>query len=288
MSIELTNAVWKHSRQKKSGALVVLLAIADYANVDGIAWPAIPTLARKARMSKRNVQRWLSSLQLDGELKVLRNQGRCGTNIYQICLHVAHAEKSDAHGASDSCVVKPVTPVSSTNDAGVIQSVSESTIQPSPIVPKGDDIDFWIRVSFDCFKQPVHPVRPHVLRALSVAVPNLNKNYANSLVEFYQAEPLDWKEPPYSSRRHSPERLMLDLPRQLSLAVQICPPPKKPDFTIEDVREYLSREYPYCALPNSLDELNSWRFPLSVQSEVRDAMRAQKEKQGDHSSDRSL
>jgi hypothetical protein len=276
MSIPLTNAVWKHSKQK-SGALIVLLAIADYANDEGNAWPAVPTLARKARMSKRNVQRWVRALQRDGELKVLRNEGRRGTNIYKICLPQAKAEKGDARATHDTGAAKPVTRLSSTNDAGVIQSVSESSIQPSPIVPNGDDIDFWIRVSFDCFKQPVHPVRPHVLRALSVAVANLNKNYANSLVEFYQAELFDSKEPPYSSRRHSPERLMLDLPRQLSLAVQICPPPKKPDFTIEDVREYLSREYPNCTLPNSLDELNSWRFPLSVQSEVWDAMRKRKE-----------
>ena len=32
MSIHLTSAVWNHSKQQKAGALVVLLAIADYAN----------------------------------------------------------------------------------------------------------------------------------------------------------------------------------------------------------------------------------------------------------------
>ncbi len=272
MSIELTSAVWKHSRQK-SGGLLVLLALADYANADGIAWPAVPTLARKARMSRRNLQRWLSTVERDGELRILRNQGRRGTNIYRICVPTHCKEKGDAHGTDDVCVAKSVTPVSSTNDASVIQSVSESLIESTPIIPKGDDIDFWIRVSFNCFKQPVHPVRPHVLRALSVVVAALNKNQADSLLEFYQTELLDSKEPPYSSRRHSPERLILDLPRQLALAVQTCPPPKKYDFTIEDVREYLLRKYPDCTLPISFDELNSWRVPDSVQSEVRDAMR---------------
>jgi helix-turn-helix protein len=277
MSIELTNAVWKRSRQKKSGALVVLLAIADYANADGIAWPAVPTLARKARMSKRNVQRWLSALQRDGELKVLRNEGRRGSNIYKICLPVAEVDKGDTRGTNDNGAAKPVTPMSSTNDASVIQSVNEPSIQSTPVVPKGDDMSFWIKVSFDCFKQPVHPVRLHVLRALSAVVAALNKNHADSLVEFYQAELLDSKKPPYSSRRHSPERLMLDLPRQLALAVETCPPPKKYDFTIEDVREYLRRTYPECTLPNSFDELNSWRFSTSVRSEVWDAMRKRKE-----------
>jgi hypothetical protein len=275
MSIPMTNAVWKHSRQKKSGALLVLLAIADYANTDGIAWPAVPTLARKARMSKRNVQRWLRALQRDGELNVLRNQGRRGTNIYKIFLPVAGGNTGDTHGTNDTCAAKPVTPMSSNNDASVVQSVSESSMQPSPIVPKGDDIDFWVRVSFDCFEQSVHAVRPHVFRALSVVVAALNKNHADSLVDFYQAELLDSKVPPYNSRRHSPERLMLDLPRQLALAVQTCPPappPKRHSFTVNDVREYLSTEYPGCNLPRSLDDLDhpSWGH---IRAEVYDAMR---------------
>ena len=54
MSIHVTKAVWDYSKQQKSGALVVLLAIADYANERGMAWPAVSTLARKARMSTRN------------------------------------------------------------------------------------------------------------------------------------------------------------------------------------------------------------------------------------------
>jgi hypothetical protein len=271
MSIELTNAVWKHSRQK-SGGLLVLLALADYANSEGIAYPAVSTLARKVRMSKRNVQRWTRALQRDGELKVLRNEGRRGSNIYEICLPVAQVDKGDTRGTNDNGVAKPVTPASSTNDASVIQSVNEPSVQSTPIVPKGDDIDFWIKVCFECFEQPVHPVRPHVLRAFSVVVAALNKNHAGSLVEFYHAELLDLKEPPYSSRRHSPERLILDLPRQLALAVQTCPPPKKRGYTIEDVHGYLTEKYPGCIMPPSLEDLDGplWQH---IQREVYDAMR---------------
>ena len=219
-------------------------------------------------------------MQRDGELKVLRNEGRRGSNIYKICLPVAEADKGDTRGTNDTGDAKPVTSVSSTNDASVIQSVSEPSIQSTPIVPKGDDIGFWIKVSFDCFKQPVHPVRPHVLRALSVVVAALNKTQADSLVEFYQIEPLDSKEPPYSSRRHSPERLILDLPRQLALAVQTCPPPKKRDFTIEDVHDYLTGKYPGCNLPNSLDDLDGplWQH---IQWEIYDAMRERNQNRTD-------
>jgi len=275
MSIQVTNAVWHYSKQQKSGALVVLLAIADYANHDGIAWPAVSTLARKARMSKRNVQRWPKSLQRDGELKMFRNKGRHGSNLYKICLPLAERNTGVTHDTNDTSAARGVTPASSTNDAGVTQSINESSIQSAPVVPKGDDKDFWIKVCFSCFEQPVHPVRAHVLRALSVAIPTLDKNHADSLIDFYQTEPLDSKQPPYSSRRHSPERLILDLPRQLALAVQTCPPappPKKHNFSIKDVHDYLSTKYPGCNLPKSLDDLDDpyWRH---IQAEVYDAMR---------------
>lgn len=275
MSIHLTSAVWKHSKQQKSGALLVLLAIADYANQRGIAWPAVTTLARKARMSTRNVQRWLRSLELDGELKVRRNQGRCGANIYEICLPVGNPAKGDNHVTGDTCGVKPVTPVSSTTDVGVTQSVSESSIQGTPVVPTGDDVNFWIKTCFTCFEQPVRAVRPHVLRALRAAIPALNKSNAKSLVEFYQTERLDSKEPPYSSRRHSPERLMLDLPRQLALAIQTCPPAalsKKHDFTLEDLRAYLAEKYPGCDLPNSVEDFEK-PFWQPIRAEVYEVMR---------------
>jgi hypothetical protein len=274
MSIPLTSAVWKRSKQKKSGALLVLLAIADYANERGIAWPAVSTLARKARMSTRNVQRWLRCLERDGELRVRRNQGRCGANIYEIYLPVGNPAEGDTHVTGDTCGAKLVTQLSSTTDAGVIQSVSESSIQKTPVVPTGDDVDFWIKTCFRCFEQPVRALRSHVLRALCAAIPALNKSNAESLVEFYQTGRLDSKEPPYSSRRHSPERLILDLPRQLALAVQICPPteaPKKPAFTIEEVRAYLSETYPGCNLPHSLDDLDA-PWCQDIKREVEDAM----------------
>src|SRR5881296_2267397 len=111
MSIQLSRAVWEYSRQKKSGALVVLLAIADYVNDDGIAWPAVQTLARKARMSKRNVQRWLKILQADGELKILRNHGRHGSNLYKICLPLVGRNTGVIHETTDTGGATCVTPV---------------------------------------------------------------------------------------------------------------------------------------------------------------------------------
>lgn len=69
MSIYVLTRVWRES-QHKGGTLLVLLAIADYADDDGIAFPSVVTLAKKARMSQRNVQYALRVLTKSGELQV--------------------------------------------------------------------------------------------------------------------------------------------------------------------------------------------------------------------------
>jgi hypothetical protein len=76
---------------------------------------------------------------------------------------------------------------------------------------------------------------------------------------FIKHEGLDSKEPQYTSRRHSPERLILDLPRQLGLALQKYPPvapPKEYPSTLEEVHAYLLRTYGNCILPRSLADFD--------------------------------
>ena len=280
MSIEATNAVWKSSRQKKSGALVVLLAIADYINTEGNAWPAVSTLAQKVRMSKRNVQRWLRALVNAGELEIHKNQGRRGSNIYRIRLASNGSNSCDTHVTGDAGVAKPMSSTSPTGDIGVTQSVSEPTNEPTPIVPKGDDVEFWIKLCFACFGQAVRQVHGHIRYAIVTALPYLKKEHANSLLLFYANEPMNSKKPPYSSRRHSPERLMRDLPRQLALAVEEFPPPKPQKeypFTLEMAQQYLRQTYGDCRLPLSLEELDTEAW-AHIRSEIYKAMRMENEK----------
>ena len=61
MSIKVATQVWKGSRHK-SGDLLVLLALADHADDQGKAWPGIPLLARKARLSERHARRCLNQM----------------------------------------------------------------------------------------------------------------------------------------------------------------------------------------------------------------------------------
>ena len=77
------SSVWKHSTAS-GGSLLVLLAIADFADDNGVAWPAVDTLAIKARLTRRQVLRIIRSLEARGELEVRRGGGRGRVNHYRV------------------------------------------------------------------------------------------------------------------------------------------------------------------------------------------------------------
>ena len=83
MSIKVMNRVWSDSEMKGS-QLLLMLAIADNANDDGFAWPGVHYLARKIRMSTRQVQRIVPDLIDAGELAVEFGAGRGNTHNYWI------------------------------------------------------------------------------------------------------------------------------------------------------------------------------------------------------------
>jgi len=133
--------VWKKSKAK-GGTLLVLLAIADYANEkhDDVAWPSVRTLAAKARMTERNVQLALKRLEKSGELAIEPGKGPYRTNLYRVKIvqgeefsglktPTGEGEKFDMEG------VKPTSP----------NPLSESLKEPlSPLLsPHGDVGSVW-------------------------------------------------------------------------------------------------------------------------------------------------
>lgn len=76
MSIRTLSRVWDYS-QHEGSALLIMLALADYANDGGYCFPSIPALARKARVSERTVMRLLKEIEESGEVTILhkRNSG---------------------------------------------------------------------------------------------------------------------------------------------------------------------------------------------------------------------
>src|SRR5436189_5127276 len=112
MSIKVATQVWQGSRHK-SGNLLVLLALADHADDQGKAWPGIPLLACKARLSERHTRRCLNELVASGELEVLGEPAPSGGKWYQIQLDQLNPDNLSARtSASDD-----VTPASGNADA---------------------------------------------------------------------------------------------------------------------------------------------------------------------------
>lgn len=101
MSIKLLDRGWRFSKAK-GGDLLVLLGIADFANDEGIAYPSIPTLARKARLTPRNAQRAIRRLVANGELLIEEGKGPHRTHLYRLLL----SEKSLSEGRHNVRVTK--------------------------------------------------------------------------------------------------------------------------------------------------------------------------------------
>ena len=83
MSIEIMTAVWASS-QAKGRALLLMLALADYADEKGMSYPSVSTLAKKSRMSERSVQVMLRILVDMGELAVELGGGAHRSSHYRI------------------------------------------------------------------------------------------------------------------------------------------------------------------------------------------------------------
>src|SRR5262245_55492205 len=88
MSVRVMARVWAHSQQS-GGALLVMLALADFANDAGECWPSIPVLAQKARLTDREIRYLLPKLEEAGEVRLQRsNGGRNRRNRYVVTVTV--------------------------------------------------------------------------------------------------------------------------------------------------------------------------------------------------------
>ena len=83
MSILCISKVWAFSKAENS-TLLVLLAVADFADDHGYAYPSVETLATKARIDRRTAQRALADLVEMGELEIDRQAGMRGCNLYRM------------------------------------------------------------------------------------------------------------------------------------------------------------------------------------------------------------
>lgn len=85
MAVEVSTKVWNHSQQKNT-KLVVMLALANRADEDGICWPGYSYIAQKARLSdERGAMRIVKELTEQGELIIADpGGGRKKSNHYLV------------------------------------------------------------------------------------------------------------------------------------------------------------------------------------------------------------
>jgi hypothetical protein len=114
MGLEATKWVWRQSRATGIPKFV-LLAIADHADKEGVAWPGVPRLAQMVGRSERTVQRCLEELELLGDLKreihganVPHRRRSYQSNLYRIPIGEVRTQNPFGKGRA---VVTETTPL---------------------------------------------------------------------------------------------------------------------------------------------------------------------------------
>ena len=140
MSIKIMSAVWERA-PVDGGSLLVLLAMADFANDNGICWPSVPSLARKSRLSERQVQRVLRDLEDSKLIMTDLGTGPHGVNTYKV---LARGDKMSPSKPQQGVTfdAEGVTFATPRGDMGDTQTVIEpSLIEPSSGIEKSSFLE---------------------------------------------------------------------------------------------------------------------------------------------------
>lgn len=121
--------VWADQTITDHQDLIVLLAIADYANDDGVAWPSIDSIAQKSRFSRRSVFYVLDRLKKADKLSIKTGGGRASSTYkiktYQPCKDCTPPVQG-LHGTRASTCTAPVQ-----NGIAVLHPIrKESSVEP--------------------------------------------------------------------------------------------------------------------------------------------------------------
>lgn len=139
MSIDVMSFVWKNSKQKGAG-LLLMLAIADNATDEGDCFPGIARLAQKVRSDERNVKRMIGKLEESGELLVFKEAGiqtdHGWTNLYRIVMNDVQSKAPPKTGRyANERGGKIITPrrvgVVKTPPQGVVETSPDPSVDPS-------------------------------------------------------------------------------------------------------------------------------------------------------------
>lgn len=158
MSIKIMTNVWEHSPYKGT-KLLVLLALADYANHEGMCFPSYDTIADKARISRRYAIDLVGELISEGVLeKTTRYHEEFGnrSNLYQFLMYVngGGGEQPITRGSEP-----PITKVVNSSSPRVVNSSSPKpslrTVNEASSLTAQDDAD-WVGEVFDIYRNNIN------------------------------------------------------------------------------------------------------------------------------------
>lgn len=144
--------VWESSKHTGT-ELLMLLAVADFADDHGNAYPAVSTLAAKCRTTPRHANRILCALRESGELEVRMNAGPRGTNLYRLTMPKPLTSTSSPDvGVTPDTFVTPDQPVTLTPT-----SLTPDVHVPKPLTPMSDEPSMNHQEPSSRSKQPLCP-----------------------------------------------------------------------------------------------------------------------------------
>jgi Helix-turn-helix domain len=111
MANKYITAVWGSKDVVEHSSLLILLALADFANDEGWSWPAIAKLAEMARISDRHARRLLRRLEVKKVVEIEHRIGRNNTNRYRLTLTSlcpVLPEEKGTSGAIKADIMRPV------------------------------------------------------------------------------------------------------------------------------------------------------------------------------------
>lgn len=146
MSVTMMAIVWGDDSLKHRSELLVMLALADFARDDGLCWPSIETVARKARVSVRGVQDVILRMEKAGKLVVETGQGQKGTNLYRVI-----------KGGCSGCTPQPAAGKSGGKSGGPLHPIRHD---PSGTVKTHQSTDICQNPERQLLDVPVTGIKP--------------------------------------------------------------------------------------------------------------------------------
>lgn len=106
MSVHVSSWVWKHSRASGND-LLVMVALADIANDEGMCWPSVKFVATRCKISTDTVRRIVHRLRDDGEISIQEQRnanGHQASNIYYFDEYIVTLQTSILPGVGGTAV----------------------------------------------------------------------------------------------------------------------------------------------------------------------------------------